>query len=252
MKELKMRGYVTPADCDGDVQAALELAEKLDIQKVVLSGDCTCEKPLVLHGGMYLVLEDCRLTADLMTPQQENYAFRQQYITIEGKNSTLCGNVHIFNTHHIHISGITMEGDMTFEYTLWGNVFDTCFTGGSLKLGRGCGNFIAQRITGNQPAYIDGSIGCGKIVPGVKPDLQSIILQHSDFSRSETGVILGTAEDCGVLNIQADHITAKHTAVQVGTGENLPDYLFFNLTLTDLDAPTPIDYQNPVKHVYVK
>ena len=36
MDKLLLRGYVTPADCNGDLQAALDLAEQLDIRKVIL------------------------------------------------------------------------------------------------------------------------------------------------------------------------------------------------------------------------
>ena len=252
MKELKLRGYVTPADCNGDIQAALDLAMQLDINKVILTGNCSASAPLVISGGMYLVLEQCVLTADIITKAQENYSFRDQFITIEGSNATVKGNIHLFNVHHVTVRGLQLQGDMTFEYTLWGNVFDTCFTGGSLKLGRGCGNFIVQRISGDQPAYIDGSISCGKVIPGSKPDIQSIILQDSCFTTAQPAVILGAAEDCGVMNIQVDHIKAPNVAVQIGQGLQQPEHMFFNLTLTDLDAPTPIDYQNPVKHVYVK
>ena len=82
MKQLKQRGYVTPADCGGSIQNALELAHKLDINKVVLTGELTAAEPLVLRSGMYLVLENCTLQADLVTEQQENYSFRQQFIPL--------------------------------------------------------------------------------------------------------------------------------------------------------------------------
>lgn len=252
MKELKLKGYVTPADCGGDIQAALDLAKKLDINKVVLTGACSASQPLVIASGMYLVLDHCELTAELVTPQQENYSFRQKFITIEGNKSVIRGNIHVFNVDHVNITGLEMQGDMTFEYTLWGNVSDITFTTGSLKLGRGCGNFIVQRIYANAPAYIDGSISCGKIIPGVKPDIQSIVLQDSRFTAREPGVILGAAEDCGIVNIQVDHVKAEHTAVQVGQGLNQPSHLFFNLTFIALDAPEPLRYQNEAKHVYVK
>lgn len=252
MKELKLRGYVTPGDCGGSVQKALELAARLDINKVVLTGAYTETEPLVLTSGMYLVLEDCQLNAQLVTPQEENYSFRQQFITIEGRSAKLTGGIHIFNTHHVNISGLDIEGDLVCEYTLWGNLSDLRFSSGSLKLGRGCGSFIVQRLDSKTPAYIDGSISCGKVVPGVKPDLNSIVLCDSEFNTAEPAVQLGAADDCGVLNIQADHIKAAKTAVQVGHGKDQPEHLFFNLTFTDLTAPETVIYRNHAKHVYQK
>lgn len=250
MKQLKQKGYVTPADCGGSIQNALELAHKLDINKVVLTGELTAAEPLVLRSGMYLVLENCTLQADLVTEQQENYSFRQQFITIEGSNARLLGNIHIFNTHHITVTGLDIQGQLTCEYTLWGNLRQLRFSQGGLRLGRGCGHFIVQQLHSRVPAYIDGSISCGKVVPGVKPELSSIILQDSVFETDLPAVQLDAAEDCGIMNIQVDHMKASATAVQVGNGKSLADYLFFNLTFTHLDAPNKVCYQNAAKHVY--
>lgn len=252
MKELKLRGFVTPADCGGSAAKALALASQLDLNKVVLTGDITCDEPLVLTSGMYLVLENCCLTAQIVTPREENFSFRQQFITIEGKDARLNGDIHIFNAHHVNISGLEIHGDLTCEYTLWGNLHDLHFVSGGLKLGRGCGNFIVQNLDSAVPAQIDGSISCGKIVPGVKPDLNSIVLCDSVFSTDAPAVLLGAAEDCGVMNIQVDHIRAPHTAVQVGKGLEQPQHLYFNLTFAHLDAPETVIYQNPALHVYEK
>ena len=122
MKELKLRGFVTPADCGGNVAKALQLAKALELNKVVLTGDVSWAEPLVLTSGMYLVLENCHLQADLVTPMEENFSFRQKFITIEGENSSITGNIHIFNTHHLNISGLKIAGNLTCEYTLWGNI----------------------------------------------------------------------------------------------------------------------------------
>lgn len=252
MKELKLRGFVTPADCGGDVAKALALAKNLELNKVVLTGDISCKEPLVLTSGMYLVLENCSLHANLVTPTQENFSFRQQFITIEGKDSQITGDIHIFNAHHVNILGLQIAGTLTCEYTLWGNLHDLRFSCGGLKLGRGCGNFIVQDLRSAVPACIDGSISCGKPVPGVKPDINSIVLCDSVFTTNEPAIQLGAADDCGILNIQADHVTAPHTAVQVGKGLDQPAHLFFNLTFTHLDAPQGVSYQNTALHVYEK
>ena len=252
MKELKLRGFVTPADCGGNVAQALALAKELELNKVVLTGNIACAQPLVLTSGMYLVLENCHLQADLVTPQEENFSLRQKFITLEGENSKITGNIHIFNAHHVNISGLEIAGNLTCEYTLWGNIHHLRFVSGGLQLGRGCGNMILQELDSAVSARIDGSISCGKTVPGVKPDLNSIVLCDSRFTCRESAVQLGAAEDCGLLNIQVDHVTALHTAILVGKGENQPEYLYFNLTFTHLSAPQPVEYQNPALHVYQK
>ena len=113
MKELKLRGFVTPADCGGNVAKALQLAKALELNKVVLTGDVSWAEPLVLTSGMYLVLENCHLQADLVTPMEENFSFRQKFITIEGENSSITGNIHIFNTHHLNISGLKIAASTT-------------------------------------------------------------------------------------------------------------------------------------------
>lgn len=246
MKELKLRGYVTPEDCGGDLQKAVDLAAKLGLNKVVVDRDCKAASPVVLPSGMYLVVENGVLTADLMTAQQENYSLRTRYITLEGVNGTVAGNIHLFNTHHVNVSGLKLQGSLTFEYCLWGRV--EAITGGCVQVGRGCGNFIVQNVESDQPARISGAVSCGRCVPGSKPDVNNIIFCDSRFAGD--GVYLDGAEDCGLLNIQVDHVTAGGTPVTVGSGKELPEHAFMNLTFTDLSGP--VVYNNAVRHVYEK
>jgi len=247
MKKLKLQGYVTPADCGGDVQKAVDLACELGINKVVVRGDC--QGNAVLPSGMYFVVENGVFTGNIRTAQEENYSFRTKYITIEGLGGTIRGNVDVFNTHHVNVSGLTLEGELTFEYCLWGRVEQVKCVSGGLRVGRGCGNFILQDLESEVPAYISGAVSCGKIIPGSKPDVNNIILCDSRFAGD--GVYLDAAEDCGVMNIQVDHVAAAGTAVTVGSGRELPAEQFFNLTFTDLTAPKTIEYRNETKHVYV-
>lgn len=246
MKELKLRGYVTPNDCGGDLQKSVELAAALGLNKVVVDRDCKADFPVVLPSGMYLVVENGVLCADLMTAREENYSLRTRYITIEGINGTIQGDIHLFNTHHVNVSGLKLQGTLTFAYCLWGRVEG--ISGGCVQVGRGCGNFILQNLESDQPARISGDICCGKYVPGSKPDVNNIILCDSRFAKD--GVYLDAAEDCGLLNVQVDHVTAAGAPVTVGSGKELPEYAFMNLTFTDLSAP--VVYNNAVRHVYEK
>ena len=99
MKQLLLRGFVTPEDFNGSIQTALDQAARLDINKVVLTGSYSVSETLVIPEGMYLVLENVTLHADganplLRTRQEENYSFRQKFITIEGHNAKVEGNSH--------------------------------------------------------------------------------------------------------------------------------------------------------------
>lgn len=251
MKELKLRGFVTAQDCGGNVQQAVDLAAELGLNKVVLTGEVSLSQPVTLPGGMYLVLKNAWVKAQgaaFVTKIEENYSFRTQFLTLEGSNSHICGDIHIFNTHHVNISGLHIDGTLTFEYCVWGRVENMRFSSGGLIVGRGCSNFIVQDLESDVPAAISGGVSCGKIVPGSKPDLNNIILQDSAFTGD--GVYLGAAEDCGVMNVQVDHIRAGGAAVTVGQGAQLPEELFFNLTLTDLQGD--VVYRNRAKHVYQK
>ncbi len=250
MKELMLRGYVTPEDCGGDVQKAVDLAKELDLNQVLLTGAYTLEKPLILPSGMYLRLEDAVIHGSLETKGEENYAFRDTFITLEGKSAKLLGEVRIFNTHHITVTGLELSGDLTLEYCTWGRLDGLCFETGSLKIGMGCNNFIVQNVKSKAPAYIDSTISQGKQVPGSIPMVQNILLQDSCFDTQGPAVCLGAGERFGLQNIQVDHIRARDIAVQVGKGENQNPALYFNLTFTHLDAPTQVLYQNEAKHVY--
>ncbi len=250
MKELMLRGYVTPADCGGNVQEAVDLAKRLDLNQVLLTGEYTLEQPLVLPSGMYLRLEEAVLHGSIVTSRTENYSFRTQYLTLEGKNARILGDIHIFNTHHVTLTGLSVQGDLTMEYCVWGRMEELSFEKGSLKLGMGCSNFIVQKLKSSTPAYIDSSLSCGKTVPGCNPLLQNIVLQDSCFETLGAAVVLLAGETVGLQNVQVDHIQARETAVQVGKGEDQNPALYFNLTFTHLEAPQKVLYQNRAKHVY--
>ena len=56
MDNLLLRGYVTPEDFGGDLQAALNKAEELDIRKVVLRGNYSCGT-VVIPAFTHLVVD---------------------------------------------------------------------------------------------------------------------------------------------------------------------------------------------------
>lgn len=236
MEKLLLKGFVTPADC-GSLQKAVDLAKELDICKVVVDQDHTEPQPVVIPSNMYIVIEGCTLTADLVFDGGENWSFRKKWLTIEG--GTLAGSLTVFNAAHVNITDLTVLGQLSFEYTNWLRVQKVR---GTVKVGRGCVNCILQEITA--PAvYVCGDHSCGRIVPGSKPEVTNVIVQDS-----KADVQLGAAEDCGLLNVQADHIDGT---VKVGCSQKqLPDTQFMNLTFTHITGG--VETYNPTKHAYIK
>jgi len=245
MVEWKLRGYVTPEDLGGDVQAALDKAEELDIRKVVLEKDYTCDT-LVVPAYTHLILKGT-LTADLHSKKISNYSFEQDRFHIEG--GVLRGNVYFYNTRRAVFEDMTVEGSVRFEYSRDMRM-ERCKVTENVYVGRGCANGIFQHLTVGGFA-ISNQVFCGDIVPAKEPEIKNIILRDSEMT--EGSVVLTAAEDCGMLNIQADHITASGTAVIVGQEDGrLPAERYFNLTFTDLEAPEKLLQLNEVKHAYIK
>lgn len=245
MTELKLRGYVTPEDMGGDVQAALNKAEALDIRKVVLRGDYSCGC-LVIPPCTHLVIEGT-LKADLYSKKVCSYSFEQDRFHIQG--GKLMGNVYFYNTRRAHFEDLTVDGSITFEYSRDMRM-ERCTVTGAVNVGRGCANSIFQQLTVGS-FNISQKVFCGDIVPAKEPDIKNIILRDSVMT--DGSVALTAADEVGLFNIQADHITAPQTAVVIGEeNTQLPPERYFNLTFTDLEAPEKLVKHNEVKHAYIQ
>lgn len=246
MDNLLLRGYVTPEDFGGDVQLALNKAEELDIRKVILEKDYVCEEALVVPAYTHLIINGT-LTADLHSRKLSNYSFEQDRFCIQG--GKLRGNVFFYNTRRAVFEDITVDGSVRFEYSRDMRM-ERCGVTGNVYVGQGCANSIFQNLTVGGFA-ISSQVFCGDIVPAKEPDIKNIILRDSVLT--EGSVVLTAAEESGMFNIQADHITAPETAVVIGEeGVTLPMERYFNLTFTDLEAPEKLVKFNEVKHAYIK
>lgn len=246
MIDLLLKGYVTPEDFGGDVQAALDKAEELDIRKVILEGDYTCDAALVIPACTHLIIRGT-LTADLHSKMISNYAFEQDRFYIQG--GRLRGNVYFYNTRRAVFEDVTVEGSVTFEYSRDMRM-ENCTVSGNVNVGRGCANSIFQYLTVGG-FRISNKVFCGHIVPAKEPEIKNIVLRDSRMSADSVKLV--AAEDCGMFNIQADHITAPEAAVIIGEeGVELPVERYFNLTFTDLTAPRQLVKLNEVKHAYIK
>jgi hypothetical protein len=246
MVEWKLRGYVTPEDFGGDVQAALNKAQELDIRKVVLRGDYSCGT-LVIPAFTHLVIQGT-LKANLLSKKISNYSFEQDRFMINGGGKVV-GDLYFYNTRRAVVEDLTVEGSVTYEYSRDMRM-EHCTVSGDVKVGRGCANSIFQHITVGS-FRIDNTVFCGDIVPAKEPDIKNILLRDSVMTAGSVNLL--AADECGMFNIQADHITAPQTAVVIGKeGQQLPAERYFNLTITDLTAPQQLAKHNEVKHAYIQ
>jgi hypothetical protein len=245
MDNLLLKGYVTPEDFCGDVQAALNKAEELDIRKVVLRGSYSCGT-LVIPAFTHLVVEGT-LKANLVSKKISNYAFEQDRFFLNG-GGKIIGDLYFYNTRRAILEDLTVEGSVTYEFSRDMRM-ERCRVRENVYVGRGCANGIFQGLEVGGFA-LSGRVFCGDIVPAKEPDIKNILLRDSVLT--EGSVVLTAAEEVRLLNIQADHITAPQVAVVIGEEEvALPPESYFNLTFTDLTAPEKLVAFNEAKHAYI-
>ena len=227
-KELRLRGFITPKDTDGDLQAAIDLAVALDVRKVVVAEDHTAKDTVFLPAGIHLVIENAVLRADLRAKAPASSSFAFEYIYIEGRNATLMGSVSLYNTHHAVIEKLNIIGNITLAFARKTRAEDVTLSG-SFTVGRGVAVLIAQRLTVGD-AVID-STDRGEDVTGLEPTVRSVVLRDSI---AKGGVRLIAAADYGLLNVQIDHLTGDVTIGDASAP--VPADNYFNLTVTDIDG----------------
>lgn len=240
MKELKLRGYVTPADCENDLQKALDTAKELDICKVVVERDITAGT-VYIPAGMHLVLCNACVTANLVADGGENWSFSKKWINIEGENGAVCGNITFFNASNVTVTGLDIKGYVTLEYVNWARIIG--LSTGNVTVCRGCTNIIIQKLF-ESDVEIYGHQSCGRIVPGSKPDITNVVVQDCE----DGNVTLEAAPDCGLLNVQVQNLQGE---LGVGDPKNqLPPEQFMNLSFINIRGG--IHEFNPTKHTYIK
>lgn len=269
MLEMRLRGYVTPEDFEGAdaerIQKALDASKELDIGRVVLKGEYTVEKTLLIHPMTDLVLEDATLTAtgdffllankNLVETGKHTYVFQDQYITIRG-NGKIDGDVMLYNAFHVNINGIEFAKALRFAFTHEVRLYNSKFTGeNGVVMTMGCNNFIMQNLTAdcNGTAVVMDATAEVDYVIGKEPEIHEIILQDSCFHTSAPAIILNGSTDARIYNMQLDHLKSDGVTLQVGTeGVEVPEECYFNLTgeAFDSGADESIVLRNPVKHCY--
>jgi len=246
MDKLLLRGYVTPEDFGGDVQQALNTAAELDTRKVILDKDYPCA-PLTVPAYTHLIVNGT-LQADLRSEHTTGWNFEQDRFYLEGSGKVV-GDLTFFNTRRAVLNGLRVEGSVTFLFSRDMRM-EHCTVTGAIQVGRGCASSIFQYLTAGSFA-ISQEIFDGDIVLGKDPTIQNIILRDSVMT--DGSVTLVAEEAAGLMNVQADHITAPDTAVVLGKeGASLPPERYFNLTFTDLTAPEKLLQLASTKHMYLE
>lgn len=258
MENYLLRGFVTPEDLQGTdaqrIQAALDLAKQLDINKVVLTGTYEADTPVTLPAGIHLVLKGKLRIPALRTARPENYSFTQQWLHLEGCGH-LEGDVELFNCDHVTINSLLIRGEVKLTYCRNVRMEAVTIPEGGIRIGKGCSNFFMQDlfIHGEDSAVIlDAAMGDG-MVPGIDPTVQNIVVRRSGLLTQAPAVVLRAGENAGLLNIQVDWITAEHVGVQLGEpGENLPEGRYQNITLERIVTETPLEKYATVRHLHTE
>ena len=267
MELLKLRGYVKPEEMNGNeedrLQAAIDLAVKEDIRKVVLGGTYRVASPVKLPSGIEIVLKDgakviaengpAFITEVACEPGKNTWSFENARIYLKGEgNAEIAGGLTFYHAKYVVLENLTVTGTIFYEFAREIRMeYDTI--NGSVVLGRGCNNFIMQYLTvnGKENAFvIDTKIECGEYVIGKDAEIHEIILRDVT-ANGEYAVRIDAAEKLGVFNCQIDHIQTNGAGVVIGDGKGLPKERFFNLTVTDVTGENAkVDRRNETKHCY--
>lgn len=256
MEKYLLRGFVTPEDMEGSdaqrIQAALNLAKELDLNKVVLDGEYVADQPVLLPAGMHLVVNGKLKLPVLRTARPENYSFTQSWLCLEG-NGYVEGDVELFNCDHVTVNFRLIRGEVKLEYCRNVRMERVTIPEGGIRIGKGCSGFFMQDmfIHGEDSAVVmDAAMGDG-IVPGIDPTISNIIIRRSGLLTQAPAVVLRASENAGLLNIQVDWITAEHVGVRLGVpGEELPEGRYQNITLERIVTQTPVEINAQVLHLY--
>ena len=227
-KKLRVRGFVTPKDTDGDLQRAVDLAVSLDIRKVIVAEDSIAKEPLLLPAGIHLVIENATLTASIAAKAPASCSFSHDRVYIEGRNGAIVGDVLLYNTHNAVIEKLRVDGSISLAFARKTRIEDVTLSG-SFTAGRGTTVLIAQRLKAKD-AVIESTDKSEDVI-GLEPTVRSVALRDSVV---KSGVLLKAAEDYGLLNVQVDHLSGD---VTIGDeSAPVPADNYFNLTVTDIDG----------------
>ncbi len=276
MEIMKLCGYTTPEDFPGSpadrIQKALDAAEAEDIRKVVLRHSYTVDRTLFIPGQTEILFEE----GASLTMTGEGPLFQNRIAKEEGRNSwsfedsriyirhehgtapespVITGDFSFYHASYVVLEDLKIRGTVSFEFCREVRMERDEFFGKEqgIVLGRGCNNFILQRLKAGAEktaVVLDTRIEKGPYVIGKDAEIHEIILRDSDLD-AETAVFLGASAEYGIFNAQIDHLKASGNGVAIGDGSGLDAKRFFNLTVTDIAAgKAERVLNNAVKHCY--
>ncbi len=270
--EYKRRGYLTPEDFEGSdrekLQAALSLAAKEDIGKVLIGGELNLDGTVAIPAGMELKLlagARVRGSADplfvngvSLEPEKASWSFEDKWIYLLGeRDSEIQGNLAFFHAGNLVFEDLKIKGSVTFEFCREVRMERCEIASGqdsAVTLLRGCNNYIMQynRISAKRSAVLaDASLEKGPYVMGKDAEIHELIIRENTLE-GEAALFIGASEESGVFNVQYDHTKSSGIGVVIGhEGESLDKKRYFNLTATDFEGTREEKLlRNEVKHCF--
>lgn len=269
-EELKLRGYVTPEDFEGNdterCQKALDTSEKEDIGKVVFTGKYALTEALKVPSMTEVVLkEGAELSGETVfenrvsgDAEKASWSFEDKFIYIKGEEgAAVKGDICFYHARNVVLEHLTVEGQVTFEFCREVRMeYDTVISGKccAVKLIRGANNFIVQynRFSAKKSGIrVSSTCEKGAYVMGKDVDNHELIFKDNEIT-APAGFLFTAGEEAGIFNVQIDHNTVKETGIVIGEAEKaLPKERFFNITATDfIGAVKAVEALNETKHCY--
>ena len=272
MEITKLVGYTTPEGFPGKndadkIQKALDAAEAEDVRKVVFRGQYEVGQTLFVPTQTELVFEaGARVTmtgeGPLFTnrvagePEKNSWSFEDSFLYFKGaEGAVIEGGLSFYHARYIVLDHVVVEGSVSFEFCREVRMEDDRITasGTALTIGRGCNNFIMQRLSlkGEKEAVrIDASLSKGAYVIGKDTDVHELIFKDSELE-GQTGIFMNANDTDGIFNVQIDHIRVKGNGLTIGDGSERPKERFFNVTATEFETTgSGIILNNETKHCF--
>ena len=268
MEDLRLRGYVTPEDMTGTdserIRGALDLCAELDIGKVVLSGTYQIEGTFALSGMTEIVFRDAVIRSagkravftnkDALS-ETPSWSTADKYIYIKAEGASEIDADFVFaNATDIVCEDLPVNGSLYFEFCREVRLErDHVRTenGPALTLARGCNNFIMQynEFSGSpEAAAFDSSKAAFPYSVGNDAEIHECIFKDTRLSGP---LGLQATAECGLFNLQIDHLTAPETVIRLGDGTDIDEARYFNLTAVELTSASgrePIELNAKTKH----
>lgn len=268
MDEMRLRGFVSPEDFTGSdterVQNAVDTAVNKDIRKVILNGDYTVDKTVILPEQIHIVING-KISASGDFPLFVNanffaddfhhsYTFQEDMFFIEGKGE-INGNIFFYNAYRVVLQNLTVNGGLSFEFSNEVRLENMKIKGGAVNLMRGCRNFIIGYLNieaaGHGIGLNTADTGNAYVV-GKDVSIDEIIIKNCDI-KAPVGISLEADEKGRIFNTVIEDNTVSGTGLTVSkkSGKLDPEH-YRDITAVGFVSPKekPIECFSETKHCY--